>query len=284
MTYDVQAAIALAAAQGPNMTEAAPMGGGDYQPPAEGPCFVRLVKYIELGVHTEEFKGQPKKREKVYLAFELHGPKHPLREDGTPHVIGFTETLSLVEKANFFKLFGRLNHDKSATHFAQLLGKGFRARVVHKVVGEGDSKRTYANLRDSDGYTISPPYAEVLNEETGDITSKLLKVPEAVGPLQLFLWNFATKEMWDSIFIDGEWEAKKNDKGEEVQASKSKNYFQNRIRAADNFKGSPIAELLFAGGTPDIPDAEAPPRTEADVQASAERAAGASADPLMEAA
>lgn len=280
---DIQAAIALAAAQGPNMTEGQKMGGGDYKPPAEGWCFARLIKYIELGVHTEEFKGQPKKREKVYLAFELSGPNHPVKEDGTPHVIGFTETLSLVEKANFFKLFAKLNYDKTATHFAQLLGKPFRAKVVYKIIGEGDNKRTYANLRDDSGYTITPPFVEVFDEATGEVTSKLVNVPEAKTPLQLFLWNFASKEMWDSIFIDGQWDAKTNDKGEELSPAKSKNYFQNRIRSADNFSGSPIAEILFAGGTPDIPEAEAPPRAEAVVQAAQDAKTGADADPLMEA-
>jgi len=280
--YDIQAAIAQAAAQGPNMAEGQKMGSGEFSQPAEGWGYCRLIKYIELGVHTEEFKGQPKKREKVYLAWELSGPQHPVKEDGTPHVIGFTETLSLVDKANFFKLFSRLNYDKTCTHFAQLLGKPFRCRVVHKVVGEGDNQRKYANLRDDAGYTIVPPFVEVFDEATGAVSSKLVTVPEAKTPLQCFLWNFATKEMWDSIFIDGHWEAKTNDKGEEISPPKSKNYFQNRIKSADNFAGSVIAELLFAGGTPDVPEAEAPARVAAVAQAAQDAKVGAAADPLME--
>jgi len=88
--------------------------------------------------------------------------------------------------------------------------------------------------------------------------------------------------MWDSIFIDGHWEAKTNDKGEEISPPKSKNYFQNRIKSADNFAGSVIAELLFAGGTPDVPEAEAPARVAAVAQAAQDAKVGAAADPLME--
>lgn len=279
---DIQAKIAQAAKEGPNMQEAEAFSGGNFNPPEEGFCKLRLVKYIELGIHTEDFKGVPKDREKVYLAFEVSGPKITPREDGSPHIIGFTETLSLSEKANFFKLFSRMNHAKQFTHMAQMLGKPFIGRVVHKVVGEGTDKKTYANLRDGDGYTIKAPYTD--NPETGE--SQLVSVPEAVTPLQLFLWNFADKEMWDSIFIDGVFEEKKDEKtGKVTREAKSKNYYQNRIKAAKNFKGSPVAEFLFSGGeTPDIPDAEQPERTEADERAANDAKTGAASDPLMEAA
>jgi hypothetical protein len=47
-----------------------------------------------------------------------------------------------------------------------------------------------------------------------------------------------------------------------------------------NFKESPMAEILFAGGEPDLPEAETPERSDENVQASADQKAGASADPL----
>lgn len=276
----MQAAIAQAAAEGPNMNEA--QGGGDFvrELPAAGLVRLRLISYIELGVHVGEYNGKPKKNEKVVLQFELSGPKHPPMDfDGkkVPHIVTITENQSLNEKANFYRMFQRLNHTKDATHFAQLLGREFLGTIVHKVVGEGNDKKTYANLRDDSGYTIRPPYVD--DPETGE--SRRIAVDEPLSPLKCFLWNYCDKAMWDSLFIDGRYDDKKDDAGKVIKEGASKNYWQNRIRSADNFTGSPLAELLFAGGEePDLPASEAPERTEADKQASVEQKAGADADPL----
>jgi len=47
------------------------------------------------------------------------------------------------------------------------------------------------------------------------------------------VWDAATKEMWDSLFIDGEYED-----------GKTKNVFQEIITKAKNFPGSPIHSIL----------------------------------------
>jgi hypothetical protein len=50
--------------------------------------------------------------------------------------------------------------------------------------------------------------------------------------------------MWDSLYIDGKYDDRKDEKTGVVTPGKSKNVFQEKIRGAVNFKGSPIAELL----------------------------------------
>lgn len=283
--FNVQAAVAAAAEVGPNMNEATAGGGGDYTPPAEGAVRLRLVGYIETGKVTD--KQYNKVKEKVSLLFELSGPKHPPREfDGkkVPDLIVVNQTLSLNQKSGFYKLFKRMNYTGKHTHMAQMLGEAFMGTIHHNTVGEGDQKRVYANLHGPDGVsTIRPPFFETMDEE-GNMVSKPVPVDEALSPLRCFIWNAPVqlKEMWDSLFIDGKTEDRKDEKTGEVIAGKSKNFWQNKIKAAENFAGSPIAELLFAGGEPDLGEhgASKPERTEANVQASADAKAGAAADPL----
>jgi hypothetical protein len=282
--FNIQAAVERAAAEGPNMTEA--VGGGDFPdraPAAEGLVRLRLIGYIEIGDHAKEFKGEKKTKPFVKLQFELSGPKHPpLEFEGrkSPQIITLTETLSLNEKANFFKLFKRLNYQGKHTHFAQMLGEDFLGTVHHNVVGEGADKKTYANLRDDAGYTIRPPFIDVYDEATDTTSQRRIPVDKPLSPLRCFLWNFADKPMWDSLFIDGSYEDKKDKDGKVIRAGTSKNYWQNLIRSALNFKGSPAAEILFAGGEPDLPESETPERDPLAVQAGIEAKAGAAADPL----
>jgi len=276
--FDVQAAIAAAAAKAPNMNEAVAGGGGEYEMPAAGMARCRLVGYFEIGKHSDEYEGKVKTRDKVQLVFELSGPKHQPREhEGVkyPHRLTITESMSLNEKANFYKLFKRLNYKGEATHFAQLLGQDFICTVVHKATKDG--KRKYPVLRDDAGYTIRPPF--VPNPETGD--DMRVTADPAITPIKLFLWDFPSKEMWDSIFIDGMYEEQKDDKGVVTRPAKSKNVIQNTIKSAENYQGSPICELLGGGDAlAELEQAATPERKPENVQAAVEAQAGASADPL----
>jgi hypothetical protein len=267
MSFDVQAAIAAAAAQGPNMTEAV-SGGGERELPAAGLVRLRLVRYLEIGKHIDkDMQGKEKIVDQVVLTWELSGPKHPPMDINgvkTPMTMDIYMTLSLNEKANFFKLFKRLNYDGQATHFAQLLGKDFLGTIVHVEKGEGADKRTYANLKDESGFTIRPPYIVTVNEETGEEGQKRINAEPALSPLKCFLWNFSSKEMWDSLFIDGKWDDKKDKDGKVVKEGASKNYWQNKIKSAVNFNDSPLAAILGAGGEPDLPGAETPDRAAND--------------------
>lgn len=229
MAFDVSKYQALAAQQGPNMTEATE--GGDYTPPAEGMCRLRFVAYVEVGKHTSTFKGETKQADKVQLVFELSGPKHaPQDIDGekVPYRIAIYENAGknygpLNEKANLYKLFKAMNYDGTATHFAQLLGKDFLGTVVHSKKGD----KVYASLRSDAGYTVRKPFVE--DAETGEVKRIVADAP--VSPLRLFLWNMADLEQWSSLFI-----------------TEQRNPFQKTIRQADNFVGSLIhTELLQAG-------------------------------------
>lgn len=239
MAFDLKKAVGQIAKNAVNMQEAQ-KGGGDYTPPAEGACFLRFIAYVELGKQKSTYKGETKIKDKVRLVFEVHGKNYPPKEleDGTliPPRITITETLSLSEKAHFFKIFNSMrNNREDITHMAQMLGEGFLGRIYHNT---GKEDKVYANLRNESGYTIKPPYRE--DPETGE--SKKLKVPEALSELRLFVWDQPSKEMWDSLFIDGEFEE-----------GKTKNVLQAAVLAAANFKGSPLEQLL-AGAMPDDND------------------------------
>lgn len=259
-------AIAEAAEQN-DFNEA--VAGGDFTPLEEGPCRLRFIGYIELGEHEKEYKGQKKVKELARFFFEVTGPKITPREDGAPHVVSFELPKSQNEKAGFYKLFRKMNHTQKHKVFAEMLGEAFRGVGRHDIVGEGDSKKTYWTLRDVDGgFTIAPPHYD--DPESGE--RKNIPVAEAVSPEMCFLWNYADKEQWDSIFIDGEWEARDD------KPAKSKNVWQEKIKTAANWVGSPMQELLF--GDLDIGDVGKPERDEAAVEASKDQKAGASGDPL----
>jgi hypothetical protein len=257
MAIDLKAMAAAAAATGPDMTQASVGGGGGtYTPPAAGPVRLRLVAYVETGKQTKKYAGKPDKIEdEVQLVFELSGPKHPPKvlEDGTklPFRVTVKLNLSLNEKANFFKLFKRMNYKGTAKHMSELLGEPFRGVVYHNVVGEGDKAVTFANLRDDSGFSVAPPRYE--DPETGE--TKEVVVAPAISELRLFVWNAKPeylKPMWDSLFIDGSYG--------EGDKQKSKNVFQNAIKASVGYVGSPIYNLLQAGGAePDLPDTDEVP-------------------------
>lgn len=256
MTFDVNALGAAAAAAGADQTKAQ-AGGGDYTPPAAGPALVRLVGYVELGMQAGTFQGKPTLKEKVQLIFELVGKRHPphVSADGqtkTPMLIVVEESLSLNEKANFFKLFQRLNYRQDKQHMVQLVGEGFKAEVIHdKWTDKAGKERVSAVLKGPGGYTLAPPRKEDEDSETGWVD---VAVPAALSSPRVFLWNHADMQQWGSLFIDGEYPERKNDKGEVTAPARSKNVYQNKIKQAKNFPGSPIYNLLaVAGQSLDIP-------------------------------
>ena len=246
---DFNALGAQAAADGKDMTKAQTGGGGDYVPPAPGPCRLRFVAYVELGKHKVVTVGKTKVQDRVQLVFEVSGPKHPAKvtESGEkiPARITITENLSLNEKANFFKLFTRMNYAGGAKHMAQLLGKAYLGTIVHdNWTGKDGKPQISAKLRDEQGYTIRPPQVEDI--ETGEY--RTVPVDEPISALRCFIWDHADMDQWNSLFIDGEYPERKNDKGEVTAPAKSKNVLQDAVRTAENFKGSKIDTLLGNGG------------------------------------
>lgn len=260
-----QKAIEEAAEQN-DFTEA--QAGFEFKALPEGPCRLRFVGYIETGRHEKEFKGEKKEKEYARFIFEVSGPKIEAREDGSPNYLSFEIIKSLSDRATFYKLFRRMNGSGTAKIFAELLGKAYRGVIRHNVVGEGSNARTYVNLTDADGvYTIAEPYYD--DPETGE--RKLLAVDDVKGPIRCFLWDYADKDQWDSIFIDGEYEARPAEDGKAALPARSKNIYQERIKSALNWIGSPMQELLL--GDLDIGEAQKPDRSD-------EAADGAAGDPL----
>lgn len=216
-------------------------GGGAYEPPAKGLARLRFVGYIELGKQKHEWQGKVSYKEKVRLIFELSGPRHQPKENDEgekfPHRMTIEENLSLNERAWFYKIFRAMNYSGEATHIAQLLGHEFIGEIQHKTSKRGN---VYPTLKNDNGYTIRAPFVE--DPETGE-TRKVPAGPQ-ISETRCFLWDFASKEMWDSLYIDGEYPEKKDDKGNVVLPAKSKNVFQEAIMAAKNWEGSPMHELL----------------------------------------
>jgi hypothetical protein len=253
---DFAAIAAKAAAEGANQT-VANTGGGDYKPLAAGPCRLRFVGYIELGKVTGSYQGKPKVKNRVWLLFEVSGPKHPPREfDGVkyPNIITCKENLSLSDKANFFKLFTRMNYAGKAQHMAQLLGEAYKGEIFHREwKGEGGAVRVEAELRNKDGYSIQPPRVE--DPETGDYVQ--LTVAPALAPTRCLIWDYADKDQWASIYIDGEYAAKTDKDGKVIAPAKSKNIYQAAAMQAENFEGSVLQQMLIANGASlDIPDVD----------------------------
>ncbi len=244
MTIDFKALGAKAAAEGANQT-VAKSGGGDYEPPAAGPGLARFVGYVEVGKQKGTFQGKPTIKEKVVLIFELVGKRHATGEDEQPHRVTIEESYSLNEKANFFKLFQRMNYRQDCQHIVQLLGEGFKVEVIHdKWTGKDGKERTDVVLRNAGGYTIAPPRKEDEDSETGWVD---VAVPPARSALRCFLWEQADMNQWASLFIDGEYPERKLTDGR-VLPAKSKNVLQAKVKAATNFVGSPIHTLLLASG------------------------------------
>lgn len=260
MAVDIKKLAAKAKKTGRDFTKTKEGGGSGYEPPAAGPCNLRFVGYFEIGIQKKKFKGTEKKVKQVQLVFELSGKNYPAKEldDGTklPVRMTITETDSDNVKANINKIFKKMNYDGKATHFAELLGNAYRGRVFHtEKEGEGGAKIIYANLRNDDGYVITPPVVETVDDD-GNVSTKPVKVAEPLTELKLFLWDNPDMEQWASIYIDGEYEAQKDEKtGKIVKPARSKNVLQNKIRAAVNWEGSPM-QLLLEDGELDTDDTE----------------------------
>jgi hypothetical protein len=240
-------AKAIAAAAEIEDHNVAQTGGGDFQPFPEGPVRLRLFAYIETGEHDGEFNGKAKVIQPVHLGFEISGPKIKEvlgdREDGQPYTIWLELNKSLSDKSGFYKLFKAMNYEGDAKVFADMLGRDFLGTIVHQK-SKKDPNKVYAVLKKPDGgFTISPPWFD--NPATGDRT--MCPAPELRSAMQCFLWNYADKAQWDSIFIDGEWEAKPAEDGRPAREAKSKNRWQIKIKEAKNFRGSLAQDLVLDG-------------------------------------
>ncbi len=220
------------AESGIDLNEAVKGGGGGRLLP-EGYAFGRLVEYIEFGNQPQEFQGQAKDPALEFtLGFALTGQGYQ-NDDGTPYVVRtYNTALSRNEKARAFKLFKALNWKGTAKSFAQLLGETFLVKIKQVPKSKTDPK--IVSRIDLDGFL--PPLDPV--------TRQPYPIAEAPDDMyRLFLWSRPTKEAWDSLYIEGEYEGK------------SKNRIQEQILAALDFQGSPLQQLLMQSGVTALPTA-----------------------------
>lgn len=253
------------ATQGPDLTKAvAGGGGGPRQIPAVGLAQARLIGYIETGAHEYKTTVAGAKVDKcsphAVLEFELSGPKYPPIEVGEgenkkliPHTIRQTlKNISQNEKAAYYKTFNKMNWDQKAKHFSQLLGKPFQIMIEHWTPDESKPEEKVAQIARDNG--IRPPvYEDPLSGET-----KSIDPPAPRSELKLFLWTAPPEHipsLWASIFIDGEYTVGEGDKEKTI----SRNYWQNKIKEAKNFEGSPIHEFLAAQGEQFLPPKQSAP-------------------------
>ncbi len=235
------AAIAAAKAMAAKLTKGKPdqriaEKGGGFDPPAAGKAKLRFIGYVEQGRQVELFQGRPRERNKVQLVFELvNRKKHPplTLEDGTevPRRIKIELTESLSERATLFQLRRQMDPEDTKSHIAQMIGDAFIGKVYHHTFEAQGREITVARLKPKGGnYTIEPPFEE---DEDGELTE--IAVADPLSEVLLFFWDSPTLEMWDSLYIEGEYE-----KG------RSKNVIQETLRRAVNWEGSPMYELLVA--------------------------------------
>src|SRR5688572_12027982 len=133
-------------------------GGGDFAVAVEGPTRLRLVSYVEVGVHTTKSGVSVKTKPRAHLTFELSGPLHPPveLEDGRkiPLRITIKEIVGTTPKNNYIKLFNLMKTDyPDATNFLDLMGKAFTGDVSHyKFKGSNGQEVVLAQLRTKAGY------------------------------------------------------------------------------------------------------------------------------------
>ena len=262
---DLQAKIAAAKAVSADYNEI--VKGAGSEPPAAGETPMRLVEYVELGKHEGEYEGKKKINNKVEMVFELIGKKHPPKEfDGVkyPVTIRVTENIGQGEKSQFRKLFAMMNYKGTATTMVEFLGEPFLGTVFHKKSADG--KATYANLRDENGYRVGRPSREDL--DTGEQVA--VNVGPALTELKLFVWATADLDDWNALYVEGEYEERKDEKGNVTTPARSKNRRQELIRKALNWNECAVYDAVEAGGREvHIPEDDTPTPT-----------GGASADPL----
>lgn len=219
--------------------------GGNFELPPEGTARLRLVGYFEIGKHKKEFKGTVKYVDKVQLVFELSGKGYePHNVDGELVPIRKTLTLSLSQsdKSRFFQLFSRMRN-QDTKHMIELLlpEHAFLCEIKHSEDGK------YANLVEESMRRAAVDSVQ----EDGSIVKVPIKVADALTPMKYFLWDSATPEEWDALFIPGEYPERKDENGKVVAPAASKNLIQNKIKEAQNFAKSPIYSYAVGAVTKD---------------------------------
>jgi hypothetical protein len=224
-----------------------PQVASGYAPPKRGQAWARLVGYFETGKH--EYAGSEEALDTVELHFELSGPNHPpIKINGGwlgPVRISVTEILRLDCTSRYRTLFDQMNYAHKARHMAELLGDAFVVEIFHRKSKDG--KKTYATMKGNkdtlpvgNGYSIRG--TSVQDPLTGKPVS--IPVPEPITEIKAFMWDLADMDDWNSIFIEGKYDDRTDEKTKVVTPGKSKNVIQNKIMSAVNWKNHPLSKGL----------------------------------------
>ena len=227
----------------------------------------RLVSYMEVGDQKQsDYKGQPRDdAPTVILVFEFL-KKDDITEatdDKPAYAMRKTVTLkkSNHEKSGYMKLFKKMRGgDSNITNMVQMVGTGSwlinvqwtqgKTVLTKKTLAEAEAKakadpdnkelKIWNNIRNDEGFMITAPFIDVMDDEGEVIETKAIKVREPVGGLQVFLWDAPSPMFWESIFIEGSYSKTVNGKEEQV----SKNRWQEMALGASNYEGSPLQAML----------------------------------------
>lgn len=234
-----------------------------------GTAYVRPCMYIEYGSHVQTFNGQPKPAAPIFkLGFRIVGggglniegkpEKYVLEEGKFPLITTFDTTLGFFEKSKSIQYFNALNRvGNKATHFVQKIAE----QCIYALPIGVKKNKQGKDVQDIDFTNLQVALnQETFEQRTGDPAL-------SDEHIQVFLWDTPTIEMWDSIFIEGEFPAQKDDSGKITKPARSRNLHQEKCLSALNFEGSPLQVLLQEKGksytipelptTPDVPE-EAP--------------------------
>ncbi|WWO60241.1 hypothetical protein [Xanthomonas phage SB3] len=253
MAFNLGSALANAK-KSVNMTEA--KAAAEYEPYAEGPVNLRLAGFIEVGKQEVQFgKDKPiEVKDMVYLLWELSGPKHKPKEiDGKTVPLIFVQemTNTLTTKSLLFKQFTAMNkaYGGQYTHMGDMIGLAFRGKITHDPKKTGD--KMYYNEKLVDIGKAERP--EVLPDgdggfaETGEMVA--VKVDPMISKPMGFIFHHSGKDHWDSLYIEGEYPERKDDKGNVTKPAQSKNKWQLKIKAAKNWNECPMYPIVMGGAT-----------------------------------
>lgn len=231
MTFDINAlksAANEAAKVAPvDMSETGTGGSANVDWP-EGVYRGRIVEVVEYGLQPREFDGAKKTPSRSLRLGVMLFPSTKVREalggEASPKIVRSRELhLSNHGKAGAKQIFDRLNVNKTYQHFAQAIGDAYKFTLRNHVSSTGRKSQVI------DWASTQP----ALDDDTG----KPLAVPEApADAYTLFLFDNPSREMWDKLRIEG----KRED-------GTSKNFLQEKILSALDFRGSALEAMLNGG-------------------------------------
>lgn len=241
-----QAAEALETGVLVDMTEQPTSGTSRLLP--VGSAFVRFTGYVELGKHATTYKGETKAPSMQYvLQGHIVGgagdgadgePEEYVQDGKFITMTTQPSTLAMGDLAGATKIFKALKGNKPYTSFTQCLGGLYIIPVQQRIAKA--SGKPYAVLEWAKATPAIDP-----------VSRKPYNYPDvAPDQYKLLLQRQPTIEQWNSIHIEGEWQAK------DGKPAESKNKWQIMCQEATDFAGSALEQVLMNGSValPDLTD------------------------------